>query len=273
MCLKGETQQVAWKYIVRNVQKPLLFSLLPSTKTGEFADIICEDPTWKSMAKRKTDTGNLLKAAKGYRPSVERNWTTENEFVFQLASMMMKWLWEANMRKQKLSYMEDFQQRNTISLSFFRASARDNVDCCLHPCFPHSRNVNSWCQRSKTIFFERFDKVGFILAERKLKVIAFYKFTARVNTREELFKLKGNVGVRTKECKLPMNNFKMEIKGRFVTTRTLKFSTDLSVWLGVIIICFKMVFNVFMKRAMQYGGGNSVTQETSIVPHFYTLVP
>lgn len=66
-------------------------------------------------------------------------------------------------------------------------------------------------------------------------MIAFYKFTGRVNTREELFKLKGNVGIRTKEYELAMNNFKMEIKGRFATTRTLKFSTDLSVWLGAII--------------------------------------
>lgn len=43
-------------------------------------------------------------------------------------------------------------------------------------------------------------------------MIAFYKFTGWVNTREELFKLKGNVGIRTKEYELAMNNFKMEIK-------------------------------------------------------------
>lgn len=102
-------------------------------------------------------------------------------------------------------------------------------------------------------------------------MIAFYKFTGRVNTREELFKPKGNVGMRTKGYALVMNNFKMEIKGRFVTMRTLKFSTNLPVWLGEIITCFKMVFNAFMKRAVQYGGGNShLSQETSFVPHFYT---
>lgn len=102
-------------------------------------------------------------------------------------------------------------------------------------------------------------------------MIAFYKFTGWVNTREELFKLKGNVGIRTKEYELAMNNFKMEIKNGFVTTRTLKFSTNLSVRFGEIITCFKIVFNLFMKRAMQYGGGNSVAQETPFVPHFYIL--
>lgn len=102
-------------------------------------------------------------------------------------------------------------------------------------------------------------------------MIAFYKFTGWVNTREELFKLKGNVGIRTKEHELAMNNFKMEIKKGFVTTRTLKFPTNLSVRPGEILTFFKMVFNPFMKRAMQYGGGNSVTQETPFVPHFYIL--
>lgn len=86
-------------------------------------------------------------------------------------------------------------------------------------------------------------------------MIAFYKFTGRVNTREELFKLKGTVGIRTKGYELAMNNFKMEIKGRFVTTRTLKFSSNLPVWLGEIMSCFKMMFNTFMKRSMQCGGG------------------
>lgn len=185
------------------------------------------------------------------------------------------------MRKQKSSYIEDFSQRKAISLSFFRACARDNVECCLHPCFPlqemWTHGVKGadekTCPGEQPVYFMRDLRkwVSFWLKESWEKVIAFYKFTGRVNTREELFKLKGNVGVRTKEYELAKNNFKMEIKGRFVTTRTLKLSTNLSVWLGEIITCFKMVFNIFIKRATQYRGGNSVTQKTYFVPYCYTL--
>lgn len=99
-------------------------------------------------------------------------------------------------------------------------------------------------------------------------MIAFYKFMERVNTREELFKLKGNVGTRTNGNELAMNKFKMEIRRRFISIRTLKFSNHLPIWLGEILTCFKMVFDTFVKRAMQYGGGISVTQEISYVPHF-----
>lgn len=88
----------------------------------------------------------------------------------------------------------------------------------------------------------------------------------RVNTREELFKLKGNVGMRTNGNELAVNKFKMEIRRRFITTRTLKFSNNLPIWLGEILTCFEMVFDTFMKRAVQYGAGTSVTQETSYVP-------
>lgn len=91
----------------------------------------------------------------------------------------------------------------------------------------------------------------------------------RVNTREELFKLKDNVGTRTNGNEQAVNKFKMEIRRRFVTTRTLKFSNSLPIWLGEILTCFKMVFDTFMKIAMQYGGGTSVIQEISHVPHFY----
>lgn len=117
-------------------------------------------------------------------------------------------------------------------------------------------------------FCETFEKLDFILAKQKI-VIAFYKFMVRVNTREELFKLKGNVGTRTNEYELAMNKFKMEIRGRFITSRTLKFSINLLVGLGEIPTRFKMVFDIFMKRAMQYGKGTSVTQEIPYVSHFY----
>lgn len=65
-------------------------------------------------------------------------------------------------------------------------------------------------------------------------MIAFYKFMGRVSRRQELFKLKGNVGMRTNGYELSMNKFKMEIRGRFVITRTLKFSNNLPIWLGEI---------------------------------------
>lgn len=54
----------------------------------------------KSHCKRWS-IANLIKAAKGYRPSKETNWTTEDVFVFQLVSTTRKWLCEAAMRKQK----------------------------------------------------------------------------------------------------------------------------------------------------------------------------
>lgn len=109
-----------------------------------------------------------------------------------------------------------------------------------------------------SVLYERFEKTSFILAKQKLRenVIAFYKFMGRVNTREELFKLKGNVGTRTNGYELAMN--KMEIRGRFVTKRTLKFSNNLSIWLGKILTYFEIAFNKFMKRDMQYGEGTSV---------------
>lgn len=45
-------------------------------------------------------------------------------------------------------------------------------------------------------------------------MIAFCKFLGRANTREELFKLKGNVGTSTNGYELAMNKFKTEIKKR-----------------------------------------------------------
>jgi len=84
-------------------------------------------------------------------------------------------------------------------------------------------------RETASVFSKRVEKLGFSLKKQKLRenVIAFYKFMGKVNTKEELFKVKDDVGTRANGCELAMNKFKMEIKGRFVTTRTQKFSNNL----------------------------------------------
>lgn len=68
----------------------------------------------------------------------------------------------------------------------------------------------------------------------------------RANTREELFKLKGNVGTRTNEYELSMNKFKMEIRKRFISMRKLKFWNKLPIWLGETLTHFKVAFDTFI---------------------------
>lgn len=169
--------------------------------------------------------GNLVKAAKGYRPAIETNWTTEDEFGFPLASMVRKWLCEAAVRKQKSSYIEDFSQERQYHCHSLGHLAGIMWNAA---CIPASPIQEMWthgvkeadektCPGEQPVYFMRdLRKWGlFWWKESWEKVIAFYKFTGRANTREELFKLKGNVGIRTKEYELATDNFKMKIKGRF----------------------------------------------------------
>jgi len=51
--------------------------------------------------------------------------------------------------------------------------------------------------------------------------------------------------------------------------RTMKSWKNPSIWLAEALTYFKMAFDTFMKRTMQYGEGTSVIQEILFVPHLY----